>query len=49
MLDVINRSAVIVMPAEPFLKWLHRLDSTSTELTLAELRREPTNLFASPI
>ena len=23
-MDVINRSAVIVMPAEPLLKWLHR-------------------------
>ena len=40
-MDVINRSAVIVMPAEPFLKWLHRADSTSAELTLADLRREP--------
>jgi hypothetical protein len=32
-MDVINRSAVIVMPAEPFLKWLHRADSTSAELS----------------
>ena len=42
MLNVINRSAVMVMPAEPFLKWLHRADSTSAELTLADLRREAT-------
>jgi hypothetical protein len=41
-MDVINRSAVIVMPAEPFLKWLYGADSTSAELTLADLRREPT-------
>ena len=27
VMDVINRSAVIVMPAEPFMKWLHRADS----------------------
>lgn len=30
------------MPAGPFLDWLHRVDSTSTELTLEDLRREPT-------
>ena len=41
-MDVINRSAVIVMPAEPFLDWLHRADSTSSELKLEDLRREPT-------
>jgi hypothetical protein len=48
VLDVINRSAVIVMPAEPFLKWLHRVDSTSAELTLADLRREPTIYLLPP-
>ena len=47
-MDVINRSAVIVMPAEPFLKWLHRADSTSAELTLADLRREPTIYLLPP-
>jgi hypothetical protein len=41
-MDVINRSAVIVMPAEPFLNWLHRADPTSAELRLEDLRREPT-------
>ncbi len=41
-MDVINRSAVIVMPAEPFLHWLHRADSTSSRLELEDLRREPT-------
>jgi hypothetical protein len=47
-MDVINRSAVIVMPAEPFLKWLHSADSTSAELTLADLRREPTIYLLPP-
>jgi hypothetical protein len=39
VMDLINRSAVIVMPAELFLKWLHRADSTSTGLTLEDLTR----------
>jgi hypothetical protein len=30
------------MPAKPFLDWLHRADSTSANLTLEDLRREPT-------
>lgn len=30
------------MPAQPFLDWLHRVDPTSADLTLADLRREPT-------
>ena len=47
-MDVINRSAVIVMPAEPFLKWLQRVDPTSGELTLADLRREPTIYLLPP-
>lgn len=38
----INRSAIAVMPAQPFLDWLHRVDPTSAELTLEDLRREPT-------
>jgi hypothetical protein len=41
-MDAINRSAVIVMPAQPFLDWLHQADPTSAELTLEDLRREPT-------
>jgi hypothetical protein len=38
----INRSALVVMSAQPFLDWLHEVDSTSSELTLEELGREPT-------
>ena len=30
------------MPAQPFLDWLHEVDSTSAELTLADLQQEPT-------
>jgi hypothetical protein len=41
-MDAINRSAVIVTPAQPFLDWLHRPDPTSAELSLEDLRREPT-------
>jgi len=37
-----NTVQVIVMPAQPFLDWLHRADPTSAELKLEDLRREPT-------
>jgi hypothetical protein len=40
--DTINRSALIVKPAQPFLDWLHQVDSTSAHLTLEDLQREPT-------
>ena len=40
-MKLINRSAIMVMPAQPFLDWLHRVDPTSAHLTLADLRREP--------
>jgi hypothetical protein len=39
---LINRSAIVVSPAQPFLDWLHRVDPTSAHLTLDDLRREPT-------
>jgi hypothetical protein len=41
-MDMVNRSAIVVMPAQPFLDWLHRVDPTSAQLTLQDLRREPT-------
>ena len=41
-MDMVNRSAIIVRPAQPFLDWLHRVDPTSAQLTLEDLRREPT-------
>ena len=41
-MNTINRSALVVKPAQPFLDWLHRVDPTSTHLTLDDLRLEPT-------
>lgn len=41
-METINRSAIVVMPGQPFLDWLHRVDPTSAELSLEDLRREPT-------
>jgi hypothetical protein len=41
-MEMINRSALVVRPGQPFLDWLHRVDRTSVELTLEDLRREPT-------
>jgi len=41
-MNTINRSALVVKPAQPFLDWLHRVDATSTHLTLDDLRLEPT-------
>ena len=41
-MDMVNRSAIVVRPAQAFLDWLHRVDPTSAQLTLEELRREPT-------
>jgi hypothetical protein len=38
----INRSAIVVRPAQPFLDWLHRVDPTSAHLELEDLQREPT-------
>lgn len=41
-MNMINRSALVVNPAQPFLDWLHRVDPTSAQLTLEDLRQEPT-------
>ena len=46
-LRVINRSVVVVRPKQPFLDWLHRVDPTSGELTLKDLRRDP-NVYLLP-
>ena len=32
----------MIKPAQPFLDWLHQVDSTSAHLTLEDLQREPT-------
>jgi hypothetical protein len=41
-MEMVNCSAIVAMPAQPFLDWLHRVDPTSAQLTLEDLRREPT-------
>jgi len=41
-MGTINRSALLVKPAQPFLEWLHRVDPTSAHLTLGDLALEPT-------
>jgi hypothetical protein len=38
----INRTGIVVRPGQLFLDWLHRADPTSIELSLEDLRREPT-------
>ncbi len=38
----INRTAIVVKPAQPFLDWLHRADPTSKDLSLDDLQREAT-------
>jgi len=37
----LNRSAVVVVPKQPFLDWLHRVDSSSGKLTLTDLGGDP--------
>lgn len=39
---ILNGKRYLVRPAQPFLDWLHRVDSTSARLTLDDLQREPT-------
>ena len=39
---MLNRSAIVVKPRQPFLDWLHTADPTSRRLTLGDLVREPT-------
>jgi hypothetical protein len=42
VMAVLNRSALVVKPKQPFLEWLHSADPTSHRLTLRDLAREPT-------
>ena len=39
---MLNRSAIVVKPKQPFLDWLHTADPTNHKLTLGHLAREPT-------
>jgi hypothetical protein len=38
---MLNRSAIVVKPRQPFLDWLHSADPSSHRLTLGDLSREP--------
>ena len=40
-MTTLNRTAIVVMPDQPFLDWLHRADPTSGGLSLEDLRQEP--------
>jgi hypothetical protein len=49
---IINRSAIVVIPPEPFLKWVNSLDSglprdDAPPLTLAHIQRE-NNIYLLP-
>jgi hypothetical protein len=39
---MLNRSAIVVKPMQPFLDWLHTADPTSCDITLCEVVDEPT-------
>jgi hypothetical protein len=39
---MLNRSAVVVKPKQPFLDWLRTADPTSGGITLGELEQDPT-------
>ena len=39
---MLNRSAIVVKPRQPFLDWLYSADPTSHRLTLRDLTRDPT-------
>jgi len=39
---MLNRSAVMVKPRQPFLDWLHAADPTGGSITLGELGQDPT-------
>ena len=41
-MNVINRAAIVVKPAKPFLDWLHQVDPTSKELSLEDIQEDPT-------
>jgi hypothetical protein len=41
-MDLLNRSALVIKPKQPFLDWLHTADPTSLHLTLPDLLLEPT-------
>jgi hypothetical protein len=40
-MEAINRSAVTVLPSQTFLEWLRSVDAGSADLTLEQLRLDP--------
>ena len=38
----LNRTAILVKPRQPFLDWLRWADPTSGELSLEDIRKDPT-------
>lgn len=38
---LLNRGAIVILPGEPFMKWLHGVDPISSDYGLADLRVEP--------
>jgi hypothetical protein len=39
---MLNRSAIVVRPRQPFLDWLHAADPTSRDIALSEIVADPT-------
>ena len=48
-MDAINRSAVIVMAAQPFLDWLRQADPTNAEFEPGGSETRANNLLASGV
>ena len=40
-MKTLNRAAVVVTPKQVFLDWLRGLDESNRELTMEDLRRDP--------
>ena len=40
-MKMLNRSAIVITPQQPFLDWLQTVDPTSHHITLRELANEP--------
>ena len=43
----INRGMIILMPKQPFLDWVMRVDPTPSNLTLEDIRREQDGFLVS--
>jgi len=48
LVAVLNRSAIVVKPKQPFLDWLHKADPTSDDLTLEDVSNDPA-IYLIPI